>query len=90
MAMTEATNEKILLQGLLDDLKIDHDLLKVNCNSMGVIYLVNNQMYHGRTKHIDARFYFIWEIFDEGNIELQKIHTKENPVDMLTLSLIHI
>ena len=41
-------------------------------------------MYHGRTKHIDVRFYFIWEIFYEGNIELQKIHTKENPVDMLT------
>jgi len=25
-----------------------------------------------------------WESFDEGDIELLKIHTKENPADMLT------
>jgi len=35
-------------------------------------------------KHIDVRFHFIWEILEEGDIELQKIHTKENPADMLT------
>jgi len=35
-------------------------------------------------KHINVRFHFIWKILDEGDIELQKIHTKENPVDMLT------
>ena len=35
-------------------------------------------------KHINVRFHFVWEILDEGDIELQKIHTKENPADMLT------
>jgi len=35
-------------------------------------------------KHIDVRFYFIWEILDEGDIELLKVHKKENPADMLT------
>ena len=25
-----------------------------------------------------------WEILDKGDIELKKIHMKENPVDMLT------
>jgi len=44
---------------------------------MSVIYLAKNQVYHARTKHIDA------EILDEGDIELQKIHTKENLVDMI-------
>ena len=34
MAMIEAMKEAIWLQGLLDDLRIDHDLLKVNnCDS---------------------------------------------------------
>ena len=28
--------------------------------------------------------HFIWEILDEGDIELVKVHTKENLVDMLT------
>ena len=51
---------------------------------MSDIYLTKNQVYHARTKHIDIRFHFVWDILDEGDIELQKIHTKENPADMLT------
>ena len=34
-------------------------------------------------KHIDVKFHFVWEILDKGDIELQKIHMKENPADML-------
>jgi len=70
MAMTEAMKEAIWLQGLLDDLEIDQDLLKINCDSMSVIYLIKNLVYHVRTKHIDVRFYFVWEILDEGDIKL--------------------
>ena len=47
---------------------------------MSAIYLTKNQAYHARIKHIDVRFYFIQEILDEGDIELLKIHTKDNPV----------
>ena len=42
MAMTEAMKEVIWLQGLFDDLGIDQDLLKINCDSMSAIYLVKN------------------------------------------------
>jgi len=72
------------LQGLLDDLEIDQNLLKINCDIMGAIYLAKNQVYYARIKRIDVKFHFIWEILDESGIELQKIHTKENPADMLT------
>ena len=84
MAMTKAIKEAIWLQGLLDDLGIEQDMLKINCNIMSAFYLIKNQVYHAKTKHIDVRFYFVREIFDEGDIELLKIHTKENPADMLT------
>ena len=84
MAMIEAMKETICLQELLDDLRIDQDPLKINCDSMSAIYLAKNQVYHARTKHINVRLHFIWEILDEGDIELQKIHTKENPANTLT------
>ena len=42
MSMTEAIKEEIWLQGLLDDLGIDQDLLKINCDSMSAIYLAKN------------------------------------------------
>jgi len=51
---------------------------------MSAIYLAKNQVYHARTKHIDIRLWFTLEILDEYDIELLKIHTKENPTDMLT------
>ena len=51
---------------------------------MSPIYLAKNHVYHARKNHIDARFHFVREIFDQGDIELQKIHTKENLADMLT------
>ena len=83
MVMTEAMKEAIWLQGLLDDLEIDQDLLKINCDSMSAIYLAKNQAYHASMKHIDVRFHFVREILDEGDIELQKVHTKKNLADML-------
>ena len=76
--------EAIWLQGLLDDLGIEQDLLKINCDSMSAIYLAKNQVYHAMMKHIVVRFHFVREIFDEGDIELLKIHTKKNPADILT------
>jgi len=83
MAMTEAIKEAIWLQRLLNDLGTDHDLLKIICNIMSAIYLTKNQVYHVRTKHIDVKFHFIREILDKGDIEVQKIHTKKNPANML-------
>ena len=84
MTMTDAMKETIWLQGLLDDLGIGQDLLKINCDSMSATYLAKNQVYHARMKHIHVMFLFIWEILDKGDIELQKTHTKENSTDILT------
>ena len=84
MAMMEAIKEAIWLQGLLDNLRTEQDVLKINCDSMSAIYLANNHVYHARTKHINFRFHFVWEMLDEGDIKLKKIHTKKNPNTMLT------
>jgi len=84
MTMTEAMKEAIWLQELLDDLGIDQNMLKINCDSMSAIYLAKNKVYHAKTKHINVRFHFVWETINEGDIELQKIHMKENLADMLT------
>jgi len=45
--------------------------------------LVKNQVYHARKKHIDVSFYFVLEILNKGDIELQTIHIKKNLTDML-------
>lgn len=84
MALTEAVKEAIWLQGLLGELGIRHKHIKVHCDSQSAIMLAKNQVYHARTKHIDVRYHFIREIIEEGGVVIQKIHTTENPADMLT------
>ena len=49
-----------------------------------------NNAFHERTKHIDVKFYFIRDIIEAGEVEVEKIHTSRNPVDMLTkVILVH-
>jgi hypothetical protein len=56
----------------------------MHCDSQSAIYLAKNQVYHARTKHIDVRFHKIRELIVTGDIILEKVHTSENTVDMLT------
>ena len=58
--------------------------LELYFDSQSVIHLANNQVFRAPTKHIDVRYHFVREIFEEEEIVLQKIHTTENPADMLT------
>lgn len=41
-------------------------------------------MYHERTKHIDVRLHFIRDIVEKGEVEVAKVHTSDNPADMIT------
>ena len=75
---------------MLDDLEIDQDLLKINYDSMSAIYFAKNQVYHARMKHIDVRFYFVRETLDKSDLELLKVHIKENPTDMLTKEVLGV
>ena len=72
-----------LALGLIDDLGIEQDFLRVHYDSMSAIYLAKNQVYHTRTNHIDVKYHFVWDVLKNGDIEV-KIHTKDNLPDMLT------
>ncbi|KAG8501668.1 hypothetical protein CXB51_004714 [Gossypium anomalum] len=87
MAITEACKEAIWLKGLFSELYEDLQISTVFCDSQSAIFLTKNQMFHERTKHIDARYHFVREIITRGDIVMSKISTHENPVDMMTKSL---
>ena len=84
MAVTEAFKEAIWLHGLINDLGISQEHIRVFCDSQNSIYLAKNSVHHARTKHIDVRFHFVREILNEGDILLEKISTADNPADMMT------
>ena len=49
-----------------------------------LFFLAKNLTFHARTKHIDVRYHFVREILEKGEIQVEKVDTKNNPVDMLT------
>ncbi|KAL5729247.1 hypothetical protein ACHQM5_002223 [Ranunculus cassubicifolius] len=51
---------------------------------MSAIFLAKNHTFHARTKYIDVRYHFVREILEEGEIQVEKVDTKDNPADMLT------
>jgi hypothetical protein len=71
------------MQGLISKLGGPQDVIKVYCDSHSAICLTKNDMYQFKTKYIDIKYHFIRDIVVEGKIKVDKIHTDENPADML-------
>jgi hypothetical protein len=74
-------------EALISELGVPQDVIKVYCDSHSAICLTKNDMYQFKTKHIDIKCHFIRDTVAEGKIKMNKIHTNENPADMLTKPL---
>jgi hypothetical protein len=53
-------------------------------DSESEIHLAKNSAFHLNTKHIYLRYHFIRFTLEDGHLKLEKIHTSQNPADMLT------
>lgn len=87
ISATEGVKEAIWLRGLVNELGLTQGVLTVFCDSQSAIHLTKNNRYHDKTKHIDVKHHFIRDIVVAGEIIVEKIHTSENPADMLTKPL---
>jgi len=84
---TEGVKEAIWLRGLVNELGLTQKVLTVFCDSQSAIHLTKNNRYHDKTKHINIKHHFIIGVVVVGEIMVEKIHTSENPTDMLTKPL---
>ncbi|KAH9735931.1 hypothetical protein KPL71_017911 [Citrus sinensis] len=84
MAATQACKEAIWIQRLLEELGHKQEKISVFCDSQSVLHIARNQAFHSRTNHIGVQYHFVREVMEDGNVDLQKIHTKENLTDVLT------
>ena len=69
------------------NLGIKEDLPYLHCDSQSAIQLARNPVYHSKTKHVDVKYHFIREMLEDKQIQLVKVHTTENPADLLTKGL---
>lgn len=84
IAATEAVKEALWLKGLINELGIQQDTVKVYCDNQSAIHLCKNNSSHERTKHIDIRLHWTKDIVSAGKVLIQKVHTAHNPADFIT------
>ena len=89
ISLIEVVKEALWLRGILSELSFVQRLIAVYCDSQSAIHLTKNAMIHERTKHIDIKLHFIRDIVTRGLVEIAKIVTEINPVDLLT-KVIHV
>ena len=84
VAITKASKEIIWLQLFLEELGQKQENEVLHCDIQSVIHLVNNHVYHARTKCIQVKYHFIKSAFEDGALVLEKIIGSLNPANMLT------
>ena len=84
VAATEASKEMIWLQRFMEELGKKQENSSLYSDSQSAIHLAKNSVFHSRTKHIELKYHFIRSVLDEELLKLEKIHTSQNPADMLT------
>ena len=49
--------------------------------------LAKNPLFHANTKHIDVKYHFIRDVLEDKHMELLRVHTYDNPTNLLTKGL---
>jgi hypothetical protein len=81
---TKASKEMIWLQRFMEELGKKQENNRLYYDSQSAIHLANKLAFHSKTKHIQLSYHFIRSILEDGHLKLEKIHTSQNPTDMLT------
>jgi hypothetical protein len=91
MAACEACTEAVWLRKLISDLfdQIPESTI-IYCDNQSCIRLSEHPVFHERSKHIEIKYYFIRDKFQEGEVKLEYIPTDEQTTDILTKPLSRI
>ncbi|MCO5560474.1 hypothetical protein L7F22_014089 [Adiantum nelumboides] len=87
VAASEACKEAIWLGWLVTDLGIKEETPMLHCASQSAVQLARSPVYHSKTKHVDVKYDFIREMVEDKQVQLVKVHTIDNPTDLLTKGL---
>ena len=73
----------IWLQSFMDELGKKHDMGTLYSDSQSAIHIANKAAFHSSIKHIQLKYHFIRSVLEDGQLKLEKIHTSQNPADLL-------
>ena len=85
MALSSAAQEAVWMRELVSDLEYSPiNSTVIFEDNQSAILMAKNPQYHGRTKHINIKYHFIWEQVANGTICLKYCKTENMLADLLT------
>lgn len=88
MAATSAACQALWLQDLLKEVMGQEQktyVLKVDNKS--AIALMKDPVFHGKSKHIETKYYFIRDCIDKGKIQVEFVSSNLQRADIMTKAL---
>ena len=67
----------------MEELGKKKDNRRLYNGNQSAIHLENNLSFHLNTKHIQLKYHFITFVLEDELLKLEKIHTSQNPTNML-------
>nr|GEW33901.1 uncharacterized mitochondrial protein AtMg00810-like [Tanacetum cinerariifolium] len=91
MAATAATCQAICLRELLAEVTgLERQKVIIRVDNKSAISLSKNPVFHGRSKHIHTRYYFIRKCVENKQVIVEHVCEENQRADPLTKSLAHI
>jgi len=87
-AMTDLTRELVWIQDILIDMGfVPKTPMRLYCDNMSAIYIVQNPVFHERMKHIEVDYHVVQRKYDAGIIEPNHVSFASQLADSLTKPL---
>jgi hypothetical protein len=69
---------------------LEMEATMILCDKQSCMNMVENLVFHDKSKHIEIRYHYICDMVQRGVIKLQYVGTDEQVVDVLTKPLSHV
>ena len=69
---------------------VEIDATDILCDNQSCIKMTENPVFHDKSKHIEIKCHFIWDMVQKGAVKLKYVPTEEQVADVLTKPLAHV
>ena len=89
VAMSRCAQQMVWMHSWLNEVQVEYSVPGLlrgdNC---GAIALMKNTKDHGKVKHIDICYHYIWELLQSRAITVEQVSSSDNLADMFTKPLL--
>ena len=63
------------------------DFIDILCDNQSCIKMIENPLFHDKTKHIEVIYHCIWDMVQKGTVKIKYVPTVEQVANVLTKPL---